>query len=335
MKQMNCAERPRQNTDKVSYLFDQMAEEYDDLRDLWYAWLFSRLHFLIAKHVLSGWTGMQQRVLDVGCGTGFQSYLYALTGAEVSGIDIAQELLAVAREKGKTFRRRFPLQLFPSHFDFVTDYNRRISNILQPRFSSAPLTVPSFQVGDAVKLPFDDESFDLVNCCGSTLNYIDDHKAALAEMARVLRPGGSYVIEVDAKYNCDLFWPLLDATVFRGRLGYETTTREAFNAVFSSVRSHITIQYPFGEVSDPIYMNLKLFERSTFLSELESCGLASKRRASIHSITNLIPSTFLDTSKPSNVLKSTFKLLAHAEENVPFYLPGCSLVVFGTKLRPA
>jgi ubiquinone/menaquinone biosynthesis C-methylase UbiE len=335
MTTMNCPGEPSKTTGKVSYLFDQMAEEYDDLRDLWYAWLFSRLHFLIATQVLSGWTGKKQRVLDVGCGTGFQSYLYALTGAEVSGIDIAQELLVVAREKGGTFRKHFPFQLFPSHFDFVTKYNRRISDILQPRFSSASLAVPSFQTGDAAQLPFDDESFDHVNCCGSTLNYIDDHNAAIAEMARVLRPGGSYVIEVDAKYNCDLFWPVLDATLFHGRLGYDTTAKEAFRDLFSKVRSHITIQYPFGEVSDPVYMDLKLFERSTLLRELESCGLVSEKKASIHSMTNLIPSTLLDTSKPSHLLKSTFNLLAHVEEHIPFYLPGCSLVVFGTKLRPA
>jgi ubiquinone/menaquinone biosynthesis C-methylase UbiE len=334
MKKVKSPDKPIQTAGKVSYLFDQMAEEYDDLRDLWYAWLFSRLHFLIAKHVLSGWTGKKQRVLDVGCGTGFQSYLYALTGADVSGVDIAQELLAVAREKGGTFRRRFPFPLFPSHFDFVTDYNRRIGNILQPRFSAVPLAVPTFQTGDATRLPFADESFDHVNCCGSTLNYIDDHNLALAEIARVLRPGGSYVIEVDAKYNLDLLWPAIDATLLRGRLGYETTVRDAFGDLFSKVQSHITIQYPFGEVSDPIYMDLKLFERSTLLRELKSYGLLTERKASIHSITNLIPSTLLDTAKPSHLLKSTFNLLADAEEHIPFYLPGCSLVLFGTKVRP-
>jgi ubiquinone/menaquinone biosynthesis C-methylase UbiE len=328
---MDSSDQPSHNVEKVSLLFDQMAEDYDDLRDLWYAWLFSRLHFLIAKHVLSKWTGKKQRVLDIGCGTGFQSYLYALTGAEVTGIDIAQELLALAREKGKDFRKRNPFPLFPARFDFVTDYNRRIGKSLHTRFDSAPLLVPTFRVADATRLPFEDDSVDHVNCCGSTLNYVDDHNAALQEMARVLRTGGTFVIEVDAKYNCDLLWPALDATIFFGRLGYETTPKEAFDALFSKIRSHITIQYPFGEVSNPVYMDLKLFERTTLLNELEACGLECKRLDSIHSITNLIPSTLLDTSKPSQFLQYTFGLLAHFEERLPFYLPGCSLVVFGTK----
>lgn len=50
-----------------------------------------------------------------------------------------------------------------------------------------------FVAGDAQDLPFDDASFDAVVCtfalCG-----IADHRAALGEMARVLRPGGSLLL---------------------------------------------------------------------------------------------------------------------------------------------
>jgi ubiquinone/menaquinone biosynthesis C-methylase UbiE len=328
---MHLSDKSNRNTQKVRYLFDQMAEEYDDLRDLWYSWLFSRLHFLIAKNVLTEWIDLKNDVLDIGCGTGFQSYLYAITGARVTGIDIAQELLTVAREKGVTFRGRFPISLFPSHFDFVTEYDRKISDILQPRFGSAEITIPTFRNCDAIDLPFDNNSFDHINCCGSTLNYIDNHNEAIAEMARVLRPGGSYVIEVDAKYNLDLLWPILDSTVLRGRLGYEVTTKEALHSLFSGLRSHITIDYPFGEINNPVYMDLKLFEKRTLLKELKTFGLSCYRTESIHSITNLIPSTILDTAKPSGPLKGAFDVLANIEANIPFYLPGCSLVVFGTK----
>ncbi len=305
---MELHSQPSHSANKVSYIFDEMAEEYDDLRDLWYAWRFSRLHFLIAEHILSDWEGKPNRVLDIGCGTGFQSYLYALTGAHVSGIDIAERLVSVAREKGKTFRKRFPCPLFPVHFDFVAAYNEKISKILQPRFSESPLVTPSFEVGDAVRLPFEDESFDHVNCCGSTLNYIDNHNAAILEMARVLKPGGTFVIEVDAKYNLDLIWPIIDSTLLRGALGYETTAGEALKALLSSPSSHITIDYPFGEASNPVYMDLKVFEMTTLLKELRSTGLRKNRIDSIHSVTNLIPSTFLDTAVPGRYLKRFFGL---------------------------
>jgi len=121
--------------ERVRYIFNQMAAQYDDLRDLWYAWLFSRLHFLIAKHLISGWSeGMA--VLDVGCGTGLQSFLYALSGARVTGVDISDELLAVALEKATFAHKKFPVSLFSPHFRFVEKYNKRISDLLRPRFKS-------------------------------------------------------------------------------------------------------------------------------------------------------------------------------------------------------
>ena len=328
---MNNPIEPSQSVGKVSFLFDQMAAEYDQLRDPWYAWLFSRLHYFIAKNLLSRWAGKRQRVLDIGCGTGFQSFLYALTGADVTGVDISQELLAVAQEKNISFRRRFPFSIFPAHFDFVIEYDQRISDILEPRFKSAQVTSPTFLFGDATKLPFGDDSFDHVNCCGSTLNFVDDYLIALKEMARVLRPGGSFVIEVDAKYNCDLFWPLIDSTILFGKLSYDTTIKEAFGAAFSKVHSHVAIQYPFGEVEDPVYMDLRLFEKTTLLKEMSECGLDYEGLASIHSVTNLIPSTFLDTVKPSRLLKIVFAVLSRIEEVMPVYVPGCSLVVYGKK----
>lgn len=47
----------------------------------------------------------------------------------------------------------------------------------------------SFMVADAHRLPFADESFDLVTC-QTLLMYIQDYKQVLQEMARVLKPGG-------------------------------------------------------------------------------------------------------------------------------------------------
>ncbi len=317
---------------RVSYLFDQMAADYDQIRDLWYSWLFSRLHFLIAKHVLSRWSNKtRKRVLDIGCGTGFQSFLYALTGAEVTGVDISRELLEVAREKATTFRNRFPCLLFPSYFSFVTQYNEKIGKILQPQFSGIDLVRPDFRWGDATHLDIPDATFDHINCCGSTLSFIGDYAAVLREIHRLLLPGGTYVMEVEAKYNLDLIWPCVDSILLRGSLDYEASVGEALHNLLSGFNSHITVQYPFGEQGDPVYMDLRLFVKSTLCGEIEKSGLTCDAFKSIHSLTNLIPSTLLDTTKPSRRLIRTFCALAEMEEHLPFYVPGCSLVVFGSK----
>jgi ubiquinone/menaquinone biosynthesis C-methylase UbiE len=307
-----------------------MRDDYDDLRDLWYAWWSSRLHFLIAKHLLVKWDVEPRRVLDVGCGTGFQSFLYALTGAGVVGVDISDQLLAVARHKAETFRKRLPCALFPSYFTFVSRYDELIGSLLKPKFLESPFIPPRFEWADATNLPFDDNAFDHLNCCGSTLSFIADYPRAIKEFARVLKPGGTFVLEVEAKYNLDLFWTLAD-TVALGHLHYDTSFMDALRALTSPIGSHCKVKYPFGDERNPVYMDLSLFSRGTLLREMHREGLKATKTYSIHSVTNLIPSTYLDQSTPSRYLIRVFSVVARIEEMLPFYVPGCCLVIFGRK----
>ncbi len=50
-------------------------------------------------------------------------------------------------------------------------------------------------VADISRLPFRDDSFDVVSCF-EVLEHLDDPAGALGEMARVLRPGGSLLLSV-------------------------------------------------------------------------------------------------------------------------------------------
>lgn len=101
------------------------------------------------------------RVLDVATGTGDLALelLHRHPDAWVVGLDFSPEMLALARQKA-----------------------RAISN-LQCR---APLPLTA---GDALRLPFPDDTFDAV-ITGFALRNVTDIAAALAEMARVTRPGG-------------------------------------------------------------------------------------------------------------------------------------------------
>ena len=94
------------------------------------------------------------RVLDVGCGTGRLAHWIAerlgIMGA-VTGIDPLEERIHVARSRGGNAR---------------------------------------FEVGQAEDLrAFEDASFDAV-CMSSVLHWVADKAKALAEVRRVLRPGG-------------------------------------------------------------------------------------------------------------------------------------------------
>jgi SAM-dependent methyltransferase len=99
-----------------------------------------------------------ERVLDLGCGAGFDALVAArLVGlrGRVMGVDLSAEMLAVA-EAGRADGR------------FV-----RVA----------------YQRADVESLPFTDEAFDAVLSNG-VLNLVADKPAALREIFRVLRPGG-------------------------------------------------------------------------------------------------------------------------------------------------
>ena len=57
------------------------------------------------------------------------------------------------------------------------------------------IVVPSV-LGTATQLPFADASFDVVFCSFGALQFVSDIDAAVAETARVLRPGGRYAFSI-------------------------------------------------------------------------------------------------------------------------------------------
>lgn len=96
-----------------------------------------------------------QRVLDVGCGTGVAAVTAAKLGARVTGLDLTPELLVEARE------------------------NARIA-----------MVEIEWHEGDAEKLPFDANTFDLVISQFGHM-FAPRPEVAIGEMLRVLKPGGT------------------------------------------------------------------------------------------------------------------------------------------------
>jgi SAM-dependent methyltransferase len=95
-----------------------------------------------------------ERVLDLSSGTGWTSRVLARRGATVTGVDIASDLLAAAREKARAE-------------GLAIDY----------------------QLGDAESLPFEDGAFDAVVSTYGVM-FATRPEAAAAELARVCRKGG-------------------------------------------------------------------------------------------------------------------------------------------------
>ena len=84
-------------------------------------------------------------------------------------------------------------QLLPASTRIVaTDLNAPMLQEAQQRGTARPV---EWQVADAMKLPFGDESFDVVACQFGAM-FFPDRGHAYGEMRRVLRPGGVLVFNV-------------------------------------------------------------------------------------------------------------------------------------------
>jgi ubiquinone/menaquinone biosynthesis C-methylase UbiE len=105
------------------------------------------------------WIGARAtgRVLDVAVGTGRNLPFYDRATA-ISGIDLSREMLTIAQQRANDVGREVDLR-----------------------------------TGDAEHLPYDDASFDTVVCALSLCN-IPDPARAIAEMHRVLVPGGRVLL---------------------------------------------------------------------------------------------------------------------------------------------
>jgi MPBQ/MSBQ methyltransferase len=256
-----------------------------------------------------------------------------LCGHAVVGIDLSTALLEKARKKNaEAYLSR---DLFAAPFPFVSAYSDKIRRLANAYRGNSPLGKSEFKVASASSLPFPDATFDLVNCCGSTLSFVGDYCRAISEMARVLKPGGILFVEVENKYNLDLLWPLFDSKVFSGRLGYDQS-KETVSANLRSPRlQNLKIAYPFSGKEGDVDMPIWLFSAGRIIEDFRTAGCAVKAVHSVPSITNLLPSVALDQPTPSPRLSAVFGMLSSIEEVVASWpiirRVGCSLILMLVK----
>lgn len=90
------------------------------------------------------------------------------------------------------------------------------------------------RVADAQELPFDDGEFDCV-VAAWLLYHVRDRRRAIAEAARVLRPGGCFVASTFADENLADLWSLLDASPERSPTFSTANGREQLEREFAQV----------------------------------------------------------------------------------------------------
>jgi len=138
----------------VTSTFDSFAPTFDEhLRNLNYV-----VPGAIAD-LLSGRTQPGQRLLDLGCGTGWVGSALAGRDLHMTGVDLSERMLAQARERG-------------AYQDL------QVGEIHHHLAATAP------------------HSIDIV-CAADVFIYIGDLKALFDHVHRVLRPGGLFVFSIE------------------------------------------------------------------------------------------------------------------------------------------
>ncbi len=150
----------------VAEMFARISPRYDLMNSLMTGGLHHRWKRDTARLTAAGAAGP---ALDIATGTGDLAFALArcpgVTG--VVGVDLLPEMLSIARLK------------IPSAHQTPSSFRRRPE-------SSLPI---SFVQGDALRLPFPDNSFAGATA-GFSLRNMPDVPAAISEMARVVAPGG-------------------------------------------------------------------------------------------------------------------------------------------------
>ena len=138
--------------DKIQSMFNKISDKYDFINNI----MSFGTHFFIKKDCINLFEGKSAlKILDLCCGTGDLTRIIKkkFSDAEVIGIDFSEKMLEIAKEKDTEL------------------------NYLQ---------------ADVVKLPFDDNSFDIITIAFGLRN-IEDFDCALNEIYRVLKPNGQFL----------------------------------------------------------------------------------------------------------------------------------------------
>ena len=318
--------------DAVAEAHNAMSREYDQLNDLWYPWLYSQIHTVIAEQLRRADKPEKGKSLDVGCGTGFQTFLTSHFGYDSIGIDIAGDLIELARSKKSQFCVEAMPPLFHSNIknSWLSEHNEWLSNTARFSRSNLPLGKVEFDWGSAEEMNFSPCTFDVITSCGSVLSFIEDYPAVVNKMTEMLRPRGLLFVEVEQRYTVDLLWAIVDRLT-GNRLGYRQTLGEAWKNLFANRNLQIEINYPFElQNGQEVFLPIRLFDIDHLESLWKSNGLSVISRTGVHSLTNIIPSVLLHQPEPSRLRSKLFSVFRHFEAKVgeiwPFWRLGCSVI---------
>ena len=174
------------------------------------------------------------RLLDVGCGTGFVIRLAHDLFQSIDGIDVTPAMLAKIDTSKGNIR---------------------------------------LHTGVAESMPFESGTFDMASSY-AFMHHVADHRLVLAEVARVLRPGGLFYIDLEPN---KLFWKTMVDLEHRGGARTDILTREIDSVLHTgeAVEEDFGIPSQTFKDAEPIKSVLGGFDPYEFQRDALSAGFAS------------------------------------------------------------
>ncbi|MBE9100230.1 bifunctional 2-polyprenyl-6-hydroxyphenol methylase/3-demethylubiquinol 3-O-methyltransferase UbiG [Vacuolonema iberomarrocanum] len=141
----------------LAFYDQQAAQWWDEAATVYPLRRLNPLRFQYFDRYISTWNGLS--VLDVGCGGGYTCEFLTQRGAKVWGIDQSAACIQTA----------------------------------QTHATAEGLAI-AYKQGLAEQLPFESGQFDVVVCV-DVLEHVENPKQAIAEISRVLKPGGCFCFD--------------------------------------------------------------------------------------------------------------------------------------------
>lgn len=155
----------------VAAMFNNIAASYDFINHSLSFGIDKVWRKRLLKKVLKN---NPEKALDIACGTGDISLALMKHGIEVAGLDIASEMLEIAKTKASK------------------EHNKYV-NKGQNKSKKIQIKPIAFVLASADSIPFPDSTFDLVTI-GFGIRNFENRGEALLEIKRVLKPGGELAI---------------------------------------------------------------------------------------------------------------------------------------------
>jgi demethylmenaquinone methyltransferase/2-methoxy-6-polyprenyl-1,4-benzoquinol methylase len=210
---------------KISSMFNSISGKYDFLNHLLSFGIDKTWRNKLVKRLKN--IPECNKVLDIGCGTGDLTMALCKAGFDTFGLDIANKMLKIAREKS-------------------SDLNKK------------DCPIPQFFEGSAENLPFSDSVFDAVTISFGIRNF-DDREKALKEIFRVLKNNGKLAI-LEFSEPKNKLWRSLYNIYFSGLLPFIgrliSKNTEAYKYLPASVRDFPQYEDFCNEISMTGFSNI-------------------------------------------------------------------------------